>query len=135
VVDRGGDAVIRLDAGSMRVRARISVGSEPDVVAVSPRAVWVVNAGDRTLTRIDPSRNEAVGAPVSLGKELEDILTTNGALWVAAADGTVTRLVASTGKLVGTPIPVGAPPLSLAWDGQRLWVASATDQEVQAIRP
>ena len=135
VVDRAGDTVIRLDEGSMRVRARITVGSEPDVVAVSPRAVWVVNAGDRTLTRIDPSRNEAVGAPVSLGKELEDILTTNGALWVAAADGTVMRLVAATGKLVGSPIPVGAPPLSLAWDGERLWVASATDQEVQAIRP
>jgi streptogramin lyase len=135
VVDRAGDSVVRLDPSTMRMRARVPVGQDPAFVAVSPRAVWVANLGDRTLTRIDPRSNEAAGAPVSLGKELQDILTANGALWVAAADGTVTRLEAATGKLVGSPISVGRAPLTLAWDRERIWVASASDQTVQAIIP
>jgi DNA-binding beta-propeller fold protein YncE len=135
VVDRARDSVVRVDPGTMRVRARVAVGSAPAVVTVSPRAVWVANLGDRTLTRIDPRRNEAVGAPVSLGKELEDILAVDGALWVASADGTVTRLEAATGRPVGEPIPVGRAPLTLAWDGEHLWVGSASDHTVQAILP
>ena len=72
---------------------------------------------------------------MSLGKELEDILVVDGALWVASADGTVTRLEAATGRIVGEPIPVGRAPLTLAWDGEHLWVGSASDHTVQAILP
>ena len=135
VVDRNRNSVVRLDPRTMRVRARIPVGDDPGVVAVSPEAVWVANFGDRTLTRIDPQSNDVVGAPVSLGKELDDILAAGGGLWVASADGTVTRLEVGTGKLVGTPITVGHAPLTLGWDGGRLWVGSASDQTVQAISP
>jgi serine/threonine-protein kinase len=135
VVDRASDSVFRVDPSTMRVRARIAVGDAPAVVAVSPVAVWVANIGDRTLTRIDPVRDEAVGAPITLGKELEDILAASGALWVATADGTVTRLDVATGKLVGAPIAVGRAPLTLAWDQDRVWVGSTSDRTVQAIRP
>jgi hypothetical protein len=105
------------------------------VLAITKSAVWVGNATDRTLTKIDPARNEAVGAPVALGKEINDLVFGGGSLWLAAGDGTVTELDARTGAPVSPPIRVGRSPLSLAWDGHELWVASAPDQVVRALAP
>jgi serine/threonine protein kinase/streptogramin lyase len=135
VADRGSDSVVRVDPSTLRIRSRIAVGRRPAVLALTPRALWVANLGDRTLSRIEPARNESVGAPLALGKEIEDLIAGDGALWVAGADGTITRVDPESGDIIGTPILVGRPPISLAWDGEQLWVASASDQTVQAIQP
>ena len=95
----------------------------------------MANLDDRTLTRIDVARGEAVGAPVALGKEIDAMVAGGGALWVAGADGTVTRLDPSSGRVVGTPIQVASAPLSLAWDGRRLWIGSASRRTLQAVAP
>jgi streptogramin lyase len=49
------DAVSRLDVQSgERAGGPIRVGPEPTAVAVGRSAVWVVNNGDGTVTRIEP---------------------------------------------------------------------------------
>ena len=134
VADRAGDAVVRVDLDTGRTN-RIVVGDEPAAIAAGRVGVWVLNSGDRTLSRIDPARPSVVGAPVSPGKELEDIVLAGGDLWLAAADSTVTRLDPISGAPRAGFAGVGRPPLALAADGDGVWVASATDLTVRRLRP
>jgi streptogramin lyase len=111
----------------------IPVGQRPIAVAVGPAAVWVLSSGDQTLTRIDPTTNQPIDAPTSLGKQLQDIALAGGVLWVAAADRTVTRLDPSTGATRGSPVATGSPPLTLAAAGKGVWVASVGDRTVTFV--
>jgi streptogramin lyase len=133
VVNRKPATVTRIDVSSGRKRGVIAVGRGPTAVAVGPRAAWVLNSADDTLTRIDPATDQPVDAPLSLGKQLEDIALAGGVLWVAAADRTVTRLDGVSGAARGTPIAVGAAPLALAVDGDRVWLASVGDRTVRRL--
>jgi YVTN family beta-propeller protein len=57
------------------------VGEGPTAIAVTPDAVWVVNSGDGTLSRIDPETNEEEGT-VSIGNVPAGIALAEGLLWV-----------------------------------------------------
>jgi streptogramin lyase len=131
----GRSAVLRVDPRAARVVARIEIGRRPTAIVADERSVWVLDAGDRTVARIDPRANEPEGAPVSLGKELEDIAIGARGLWVAASDGTVTLLDPIEGRQRFGPVPAGRPPLRLAATADRAGVAaaSATDQTVRWI--
>jgi serine/threonine-protein kinase len=83
--------------------------------------------------RIDPTTNRVVGAPVSLGKEIHDLVASVDALWVSAADGTVTRIDPETGEIVGSPMSPAAAPLALAADGNTVWVGSSADRTITRI--
>ena len=134
IADEADDTLVRFDPRTGTVVARIQVGAGPARVAIAVGTVWVANLGDRTLTRVDPRTNRVVGAPLSLGKEIQDIAIAYGTLWVASADATVTPLDPHTGKTVGASVPVGRAPLALSSDGGELWVASAGDRTVQRLR-
>jgi DNA-binding beta-propeller fold protein YncE len=55
VASAADDTVSRIDVDSgERIGAPIQVGPEPGAVAVGETAVWVVNNGDGTVTRIEP---------------------------------------------------------------------------------
>jgi serine/threonine-protein kinase len=135
IADRARNEVVRVSPRTLRIEARIRVGAGPSVLAVTGAFVWVANSTDRALTRIDPGRNETVGAPVEIGKEIDDLVAGAGSLWLAGGDGTVTELDSTSGAVLGTPLRVGASPLSLTWDGSQLWVASAPDQAVRPLSP
>ena len=133
VANRGDDSVWRIDPHSRAVAAKVAVGDRPSVVRTGPGGVWVLNSGDSTITRIDPSSNQPVGAPISLGKQLNDLVVTQDAVWVSAADGTVTRLDPRTGGTIGTSLSPGTPPLALAPDGASVWVASPAERSISKI--
>ena len=79
-VSRGGttptvlpNSVIRVDPATLKVTQVVSIGDAPDLVIVSGGYLWITNhilrdtgsgaprnAGDRTLTRVDPSTGKAV---------------------------------------------------------------------------
>ena len=49
------DSVTRLDEQTGRAVGRpIPVGADPRGIAVGPRAVWVSNSHDDTVSKIDP---------------------------------------------------------------------------------
>jgi streptogramin lyase len=131
--DEAANDVVRVDPGSREVVVRVPVGAAPGRLAVAPDVVWVANLGDRTLTRIDSGTNRVAGAPVSLGKEIQDIAIAAGRLWVASADATVTPLDLMTGAVAGPSITVGTSPLSLAAQRDELWVANGGDRTIQEI--
>jgi class 3 adenylate cyclase len=125
--------VARIDPRTLRILARVRVGKGPMRLAAVDNAVWVLNGGDRTLSRIDTERNQTSGAPISLGKDLDDISAAGGSLWVAAADRTVTRLDARTGATIGSPVTVPAIPIALAADTRGVWVGTAGENALRRI--
>ena len=134
VANRGDDTVSRVDAATRSVEASIPVGDEPALLSAGGGSVWVANLGDNTLMRIDAATGAVRGAPISLGKEIDDLAVSERAVWVAAADGTVTRLDPVSGEVVGSPLAPARAPLSLALDGGTLWVGSVVDRTLQQDR-
>jgi DNA-binding beta-propeller fold protein YncE len=126
--------VLRFDPSTLELRDRIAVGDGPGALAAGAGGVWVANLDDRTLLRIDARSGQPEGAPVSLGKEIDDLVLTRHGLWVAGGDATITRLDPRSGEPIGAAITVGRGPLSLAAAPEGVWVGSAGTQTVQLVR-
>jgi DNA-binding SARP family transcriptional activator/streptogramin lyase len=141
------NSVVRIDPDTLKPTQVVRVGDDPDLVVVAGGFVWVTNhgrryadssalrdAGDRTLTRVDPSTGHAdpVGgglAPCGLAPD------PSGDVWVAncyaagsGANATVVRVDARTLEFKprwqvrdGTGYFRG-----LAYGGGSLWVADAS---------
>jgi hypothetical protein len=81
-----GNSVVEVETASNDVSAPVGVGTTPAAVAAGDGSVWVLNADDRTLSRLDPKTDEAappralpgVGTPVA-------IAVGEGSLWVVTA--------------------------------------------------
>jgi DNA-binding beta-propeller fold protein YncE len=67
VADSDGAAVTVIDGRSGRVKRTVATGPEPRFMAAGAGAVWTLNQGDGTVTRIDlkgtPTRTLAQGLP------------------------------------------------------------------------
>jgi peptide/nickel transport system substrate-binding protein len=72
--------VTRVDPGTNATQD-IHVGDEPAAVAVGPDAVWVANAGDGTVSRIDPVKNEVVRR-IRVGNAPTGVAVGDGYVWV-----------------------------------------------------
>ena len=76
------NSVVVVDADSGSVLAAIRVGRGPEDVVAGAGAVWVANANDRTLSRIDP-KTLRVTKTVGLGFEPTDLAADAQQVWVA----------------------------------------------------
>jgi len=79
------ESVARIDLSSGRMTNKVGVGRIPKGIALDEKAVWVANARDRTVTRIDPrtldvKTIEVGGAPTS-------IAAGEGGVWVTVDTG------------------------------------------------
>ena len=59
----------------------IQVGEAPSAIAFGAGAVWVANAGDGTVSRIDPSTDD-VTQTIEVGERPEGLAFGGGAVWV-----------------------------------------------------
>jgi DNA-binding SARP family transcriptional activator/ABC-type branched-subunit amino acid transport system substrate-binding protein/DNA-binding beta-propeller fold protein YncE len=75
-----GGAVAVIDPRTGELRHRIDVGSTPSAVAVGEGAVWVVDADDRTVSRIDPDSHDV--STFGTGSTPTDIAVGEGSVWV-----------------------------------------------------
>ena len=96
--------------------------------------MWVANAGDDALVRINPDTG-AVAATVSVGDGPAAVLATATALWVAnARDGTVMRLDPRSGAVTKT-IHLGGSPTALVSAAGRVWVTVAPAPPPPPVTP
>jgi DNA-binding beta-propeller fold protein YncE len=74
------NSVARIDMRSNRVVAAVPVGLTPTSISAGDDAVWVLNADDQTLSRIDPrtDRVQTFGS----GGVPTDVAAGRGAVWV-----------------------------------------------------
>jgi YVTN family beta-propeller protein len=113
-------------AGSLgRVTARIPVGAGPIDVVAAEGAVWVANATQGTVSRIDPATN-TVTQTTPVGRNSVRLAGGLGSIWVADQTGqTVSRLEARTGLHHRTiPVTGRISPEDLAVGVGMLWVRS-----------
>jgi class 3 adenylate cyclase/streptogramin lyase len=147
------NSLVRLDPKTLKVKEVVRIGGGPDLVRSAGGFLWIThyvlgatgeggeprNSGDRTLTRVDPSRGDVttVGgglAPCGLTAD------PSGDVWVsncfAAGSGArpnVVRVDAETLNFEAT-WPVPKPPeqwafhRSLAYGGGSLWITSASSR-------
>jgi DNA-binding SARP family transcriptional activator/streptogramin lyase len=138
------NSLVRIDAKTLKVTAVVPVGDAPDLVVAAGGYVWLThyilrdfpsgalrNAGDRTLTRVDPRTGEAVvvgGGLAPCGLTADP----SGDVWVAncfpATTGSrdsVVRIGARTLAFKHTwRVPGGEGFYrGLAYGGGSLWVA------------
>jgi YVTN family beta-propeller protein len=111
----GKDRVVRIDLATRRI-VSIPVGKSPSAVAVSSESVWVANANDGTVSRIDPA-NARVTAVIRVGRGPQSIAIDGGMVWVAnELSNSVSMIDPGTNEAVTIPLP-GTPVTVAAADG------------------
>ena len=78
-----GNAVAAIGAGG-RVGSYTEVGTNPTNVEVGEGAVWVLNADDQTVSRIDPATHR-IAKTFSTGRTPTDIAVGAGSVWIGNA--------------------------------------------------
>ena len=97
-------------------------------------SVWVANAEDNTVSRLDASSGKVIGQPVPVGEHPRAVAVAGDSVWVSNLDAnTVSRLDASSGEPAAQPIPVGERPISIATRQGSVWVANADANTVSPL--
>ena len=127
------NAIGRIDTGEGDLVAQYLVGRAPRALAAGGGSVWVADAKDETVSRLDPNRDRIVTIPV--GSDPVALAFGEGALWVAErGDGTVAQISAASNKVIRRIQSVNAPS-ALAVGYGAVWVGSAVDRTVTRVRP
>ena len=114
----------------------LGVGAAPGALAAGAGALWVANAADGTVSRIDPASRKVTGGAINVGPVPAALAVGAGAVWVANSDdGTVSQIDPTSRTVVGRPIRVGAQPLGVAAGRDAVWVANSADGTVSRIDP
>jgi YVTN family beta-propeller protein len=116
--------LVRVSIATNRAEGRpVPLGPAPSGVAVGAGAVWVADAIEDTVRRIDVARRRTV-ATIRVGRQPYALTFAAGSVWITNSDdGTVARIDPSTNKVVAR-IRVGRNPYGIAAGARSLWVAS-----------
>jgi YVTN family beta-propeller protein len=125
---------LRERAGQPAAVLTLHVGAAPDGIAVGDDSVWVADAMEATVSRIDRTSNEVTQTiPVGLGPAR--IVAGRGAVWVVNRDdSTLTKI----DPRLGLPLKtwrVGVGAVDVALGAGSVWVTSAGDGKVLRIHP
>ncbi len=124
------DSVAVIDAHGSRVVGHVPVGRRPVALAIGHGSVWVANADDGTVSRIDPDRGDVVRT-IGIGAPAIDLAVAADAVWVAnGSDGTISRIdptadaVVETIDLRGSSELAWNPTYAVDADDDAVWVAA-----------
>jgi len=110
----------------------VSNGIGPQALLFDGTSLWISNAGDNTVRKVDLNAGSQATCPVGnmpLGLAFDG---TN--IWVAnVSDNTVTKLRASDGQILQT-IATGTSPGFIAFDGADIWVTNMDSNTLTQIR-
>lgn len=102
---RAGAHVLDPETGALE--AHVSLGTSPSSIAIGEGSVWVLDADDKTVSRIDPSTREVVRT-FSTSSTPTDIAAGAGALWIGNAGRggvlpeSVSRIEPESGDIIET---------------------------------
>jgi len=125
--------VWRLDPLARGVIARLRVGRLPSAMVVEGNSVWMVNAGDATISRIDAETNRVQTHQVA--SQPGGLVAAAGSIWLThPQEGTARRIEPASGRTVAT-IPVGGSAYGMAADKRGVWIALPGEGLVRRIVP
>jgi YVTN family beta-propeller protein len=122
----------RFDPSNPAKPAAFDVGTAPTGIAVTPQAVWITDAGDNTVSKLDPATGTPISKPVQVGLDPTSVRVGSGGVWVANhLDRTVSRINPASGQVLAT-IPIGDGPSGIAITDGAVWVT--TDHASAMVR-
>ncbi len=133
-----------IEAGTAKLAASIVVGPTPSLIAYGGpprhRQLWVANAGDQTLTRIDAATRKPSGPVVSLRATPAGLAVGFGAVWVLDKDvPQLLRVDPEVGRVVDSvPLPLAGPgyfPAGIAVGARSLWAAYDSPGQLVRVDP
>jgi YVTN family beta-propeller protein len=124
ITNRTGNAVVQIDAETLRNLREVQVGRAPEAVAVSLSSVWVANSEDDTVSRFEvggPDEPVVVSA-IPVGDGPVDVAVGEDAVWVVnRGDRTISRIDPQRGTVVAT-IELENEPVRVAAGDGAVWV-------------
>jgi DNA-binding SARP family transcriptional activator/streptogramin lyase len=127
------NSVAVLNPSSGKVEADIPAGGRPVSLALGAGSLWVLNADEQTILRIDTESKRVVQRIGGLGSNLSEIAFGYGFLWVAGGnDGTLTRVDPRHNGArqieLGKPGAAGTSPVFLvATGGGSIWTTRGNE--------
>jgi YVTN family beta-propeller protein len=109
------------------------VGAAPCGIAVAAGSVWVSDAAEATLYRIDPSTGAATKA-AELDPSPCEITVAFGSLWVVTQSGFVDRIDPRSGRRTAR-VPVGTTSYQVMQTPGALWVSNRGDGTLTRVDP
>ena len=115
----------------------IEVGNAPQAIAVGEGGLWVTNAGDGSVSFIDPESNEVEGEPIPVGPIPSGVAAGEGYVWVGFGEGatSISRIQPGSKQVLDDAIEIGRSPSSLAVGEGRVYVAAVVGDDVVAVDP
>jgi streptogramin lyase len=124
------DSIAVIDSQTNRIVGDVPIGGTPRGVTVGAKSVWAANAGDGTVSQIDPASLEVVHT-IGLGKAATALVEAHGEVWVATGvDDTVDRIDARSGGVLGSVVLPGdltSSAYAITSGGNALWVGSGNN--------
>jgi YVTN family beta-propeller protein len=122
-----------IDPDGGRITDQFAVGRGPAAVAAGAGSIWVADALDGTVSRIDRDSDPVTVRKFEVGGEPTALAFAAGSLWVANGESrTVAQIDPGTNR-VTHPLHVGNASRGIAAAGDSLWVTSAIDGAVRRI--
>jgi DNA-binding SARP family transcriptional activator/ABC-type transport system substrate-binding protein len=138
------NAVGVIEADTGKLAGSIAVGSTPSLIAYGgtarQRQLWVANAGDQTLTRIDAATRKRSGPVVSLRATPAGLAVGFDAVWVLDKDvPQLLRVDPEVGRVVDSvPLPLagaGYFPAGITVGADSVWVAYDSPGQLVRVDP
>jgi DNA-binding SARP family transcriptional activator/streptogramin lyase len=107
-------SLVRLDPTTGKVVAVTPLGLEPGPIAATPDALWIVNRGDRTVSRYD-LRTHAVHPIGSFASAPYDVAAdADGNVWVSGKKPTVTWILRSATGTGTSAVPLQTKTIAVS---------------------
>jgi streptogramin lyase len=120
--------VLRVDPANGKVTATVETGLAPRFLIVDEVAVWVLNQGSGSVTRIDSATADAIEVDVDDGPmKGGDIAAGHGSVWVRGTRELVARIDPATNALVERIGEPSAGSASVAAVEGQLWISAGAE--------
>jgi DNA-binding beta-propeller fold protein YncE len=130
-----------IDPSANRVQQTIPASGSGPVgpggpgLAFAGGSLWVANAGQRQVARVEP---DAAPTPIPVGASPNAMVAAQDAVWVAAqtqsGGGLLARIDPGANRVVHTvPLPHAPTGLAVTPDGRTVWLAATKDRTLRSF--
>jgi YVTN family beta-propeller protein len=126
---------VAVSPGADRITIATALAGSPSAITTGAGSVWMADASDGTVSRIDPASRTPV-EKIAVGGDPASIASGDGALWVANTVGATLLRIDPTTETVTQTIPLGgANPDAVACGGGRVWVGDSSNRTLYELNP
>ena len=122
ITHANGADVTGIDASSGKVNATVNTGPHPRFLSAGAGAIWTLNQGDGSLTRIDARTHEAVTIPLQTPGHGGDIGFGDGKIWTSMPKVPLSLIDGAKARLECQWVGAGGDSLNLGFGS--IWLTN-----------